>query len=357
MEWAETEQVELAVLGTLVAGKAPAPEIVRLLRPDDFTESWRGEAISWLHARRRDPVLLGGDAPVPAWAEPDVTRLFRLFDAAGSAVYLPEYVGLLVEASTARAVAGMGVVLHAGALSAAADGDVEMLGYAVRTVRAMIGDSRSRLARLRSPQSLDKVPDHALGAGLVAVRLSADRAVRMSPRPDPAQVAEAERRFIAALIRSPSKALYWTTAIGPAAIVSRPWRAVYDAVGRLAHANRPIDLTTVRVEVRKGSLVHGPGPATDELRRWVEPGAPEDPAYWGRAVAANRLRRAGAGAAASLREAADNPGLPVDDLLDTAEVLTIAVSDAAKLVKRPPNTARRSPGRQAPGVSPSAGIG
>lgn len=356
MEWAETELVELAVLGTLLTGNAPAPEIVRLLRPDDFTENWRGDAIAWLQARRRDPLLLDADASVPSWAQPDTTRFTRLFDAAGPPAYLPEYVRLLVEASTARAVAGMGVVLHAGALSASTSGDAEMLGYAVRSVRAMIGESRERLARLWSPDTLQGVPEHILstGAGFMAMRLSSDRFVQKASQQDPAVVAEAERRFIAALINHPKQALYWTSAIGPVSIVSRPWRAVYEAVQRLARGVRPIDRVTVAVEIRKYSLTCGSGPQREELQRWVEGGVVDDPAYWGRQVATHRLRRAGAGVAESLREAAANPGLPVDDLLDTAEILTVGLANAALLVERTAGPApRRLPGPQPPGASPS----
>lgn len=362
MAWVETEQVELAVLGTLIAGKSPVPEIVRLLRPDDFTENWRGDAIAWLQARRRDSVLLDGDPPVPAWAQPDTTRLTRLFDCVGPAAYLPEYVRLLVEASTARALSGMGVVLHAGALSASTSGDLQMLDHAVRSVRTVIGESRARLSRLRSPDTLHEVPDHMLGTGVgfMAMRLSADRFVQKAPQQDPAVVAEAERRFIAALISHPKQALYWTTAIRPVSIVSRPWRAVYDAVGRLAHAGRPIDKVTVAVEVRKGSLVHGSGPVRRELAVWLDNGLADDPAYWGRAVAAHGLGRAGAAAANVLREGAANPGLVVDDLLDTAEVLTIAIADNARLAVRPQASPERLPKQPAPRASPpapSAGMG
>ncbi len=360
MDWSH-ERVELAVLGTLVTTKGLMLPVTRLLREDDFTEPWRAEMLVWLreHVRPKSQAVEALAAgPVPTWARKRPEHLSYLFEAAGPEEHLPEYVRLLLEKSAAQAVSGLGVVLFAGALSTSVDQDVEVLRSACGIVRRGVAEHRARLRLLKVPKELEQRTDQELLGwnGFGPARLSAERAIRNAPRANPEWVAECERRYVAALVHLPAQAHYWTTAIGPDSISSRPWRAVYSAVGQLALAGRPLDLVTVAAEVQRASLVRGEGPSSQELREWVNNGAADDPRYWARQVAAHRLRRAGRTAALSFRKASENPGVVIDDLLDTAEMLTSAIWEAAQLVQRPSSGVRRLP-EMPPGASPAAGVG
>jgi hypothetical protein len=169
--------------------------------------------------------------------------------------------------------------------------------------------------------------------------LAADKLLAAHPSPTRRELAQREATLIAALITHPSQIGATSGWLRPPAVTNRTWRPVYEAVLRLHTYGRRIDPVTVLWETQRGAPNAGPGPDPTVAMRVIEANITTQPGYVGRQVAGDHLRLAADRAADGLWTAADNPGLDLNDVLETGHIITEALRTGA----RPLETASTPP--------------
>lgn len=328
---------EAATLGALLLEPAALKQVATWLRAGDFADPWHGrlytvmrERLAASQAVNPEDVglqLLNRVGPHRA----DLVRIANLLRVAPVRPQPSRYAAMVLESSLRREVTGQGVLLRASALSAALTQERRPLiaGTALVDDALTAGEGRWQLASGEPPSGATAHPELAPVRRNLDKALAADKLLSAHPDLDVHQVREHEQRLIAALVCHPGELPGVRRWLTPEALVDRPWRAVYAALLELADRGMPVDVVTVAWQVQHGSRQLGPGPEPATLVRDVAEAAIDDPRYYSRPVAADLVRRTADSAARALQAAADNPGIDVPDLFETARLVTASVRTAA----------------------------
>ena len=328
---------EAAILGALLVDPAALPQITGWLRSDDFEDPWHGQLFKLLAERTIarqpvDPRAVGLALRDQVGAErADLIRVLGLLRLAPVAPQTQRYAAMVLEGSLRREVAGQGVLLRASALSVSLNFERRPLlaGTALVEQALIGGENRWTLATGGLPSTGVVRAEFAPALRNLDKALAADKLLAAHPDIDTGQVRERERHLIAALISHPSKAAQITSWLPPGALTDRRWRAVYAAVLQLVEQQQPVDVVTVAWQVQQGARAYGPGPELTTLVREANAATVDDPGFYGRAVAADLVRRTAETAARALHAAAEDPAVTVPELFRTAWAATDSVRGAA----------------------------
>lgn len=345
-----TDLAERAFLGSLLldGDLDTGLRTVRTLRPDDFADPWHREVFRAIRDRLierqpADPHTVGrGLIDRLGPTRGDAVRLTTLMRTAPARPSPSVYAQMVLEAALRREVAGLGVLLRAGALSAVIEGGPRPLHAVLASVDAGIDAAEHRWSCVHEGASRPpQIEPRAIGPGPGPRRirvsdqaLAADRFLSAHPIPTPAQVADHESRLIAALVARPE-------CLGPVrgwlrvhAVTDPAWRSVYAAVIDLADHGRPIDHVTVAWHVQR----FGVGPPVRTLVACIDAVTATDPGYLAHTVAAAHLRLRAERAATGLDALAGDLGRDLTAVLSGARTHVVDLGDAAvplELLARP----------------------
>lgn len=330
---------ERAALGALLLSEDSelATATVRRLRPADFFEPWHAELFRTI----RDMVVAGSridaqsvgvgliDRLGPKYAE--AVRVADCLRIVPPNPDLNAYIAMVIESSIRRELAGVGVLLQAGALTAVLDGSARPLQAIAAVIDATVDAAE---ARFRGDEERLGADPRRLGAGLAAglsrkswldQGLAADRLLGAHPSPQPASVAAHEADLVAALVGRPAALSSVRSWLRADAINDAASRRVYRALTQLADRGQPIDLISVAWEAGRS----GDGPSVPALLVRVEAAQPQSPGYLARIVAADHVRLMAKDAADTIGGAAEDAGRELWDVIGIARSQTMAVRDAA----------------------------
>ncbi len=348
-----TALAEAATLGCLLLDPAAVQGLAGWLRASDFADPWHAQVYAVIRERHTageplDAVNVSRhlrDRLGPHRGEP--VRLMDLLQAAPLRPHPTRYAAMVLESSLRRELVEQGVLLRAGALSAALTGQSRPVSTATAMAQAALrgGEQRWELACGQPPAAVQPTRP-----GLEPVlrnmdrALAADRLLRAHPGLDSGEVRDHEQRLVVALILHPKQVPDAAGWLSPDALTDRSWRTVYAALIDLVERGDPVDVVTVAWQVQHASRRLGPGPDPEVLVRAVEAAIPEDPGYLARLVAGDLVRRTADSAARALATAAANPGIDVRDLFETGRLLAASVRAAA--VALPDQAGEGSPARR-----------
>lgn len=328
---------EVATLGSLLVSPSALGHVTTWLRAGDFIDPWHGQVYAVLRERwvARQSInaenvgLQMLDQVGPRRA--DLVRVAGLFGAAPTRPQPLRYAAMVLESSLRREIAGQGVLLRASALSTAITQDRRpvTVGAALVDDALTAGERRWQLASGEPSSGGTTHPELAPAMRNLDRFLAADRMLSAHPSLDAEQVRDRERRLVAALVSHPNDVQGVSRWLRPEALLDRPWRAVYSALLELVDRRKPIDAVTVAWQVQHGSRQLGPGPDVADLVRAVNEAVVDDPTFHSRPVAADLVRRTADSAARTLQAAADNPGIDIPDLFETARMVTAGVRASA----------------------------
>lgn len=378
---------ERAALGALLLGRDADNNhaVVRWLRPGDFFDPWHREVYRAIRDRivAAEPVdahtvglgLLDRLGPNRA----DVVRLGALLRATPAQPDPPRYARMVLEAALRREIAGLGVLLRAGALVAVLEGNPRPLAGVAAAVDANIdaadfrwktanagptpgGSPRIAAGTEPRPIGLHPGPDGLPGPRRVRGADAAEGAGRLlhvHPMPTPVEVADREAALVAALIADPAALGSVRSWLRPDAVTNDAWRPVYAAMLRLADRGTPVDTVTVCWEASRRSQDR---PVADALQvsARVDASLGEQPGFLASAVAADHLRVRAHGAAIAIHTAADDYGRELWQVVSAARNAVAAVRTAAAPLGvdvdvRPSITATRAVVTRVPNRSLEAG--
>ena len=317
---------EAATLGALLVDPVALPAVAGWLRADDFADPWHGQLYKVLAERAiaRQPIdpqtvglalrdQVGGQRA-------DLVRVLGLLRVAPVPAQTERYAAMVLEGSLRREIAGQGVLLRASALSVSLNFERRPLlaGTALVEQALIAGENRWQLATGGLPSTETVRAEFAPALRNLDKALAADKLLAAHPEMDVAQVRDRERQLVAALICHPGKASQINSWLPPEALTDRRWRAVYAAVVELVEHQQPVDVVTVAWQVQANTRQYGPGPELTTLVRETSAAAIDDPGFYGRSVAADLVRRTADTAARALLVAADNPGIALPELFQTA---------------------------------------
>jgi replicative DNA helicase len=328
---------EAATLGSLLIDPTNFEQITAWLRAGDFADPWHGQLYTVMRERQvagqainaEDVGLHLLDKVGPNGA--DLVRVVGLLWVAPVRPQPLRYAAMVLECSLRREVAGQGVLLRASALSTALTQGRRpvVVGTALVDDALAAGEGRWQLASGESLMVSATHPELAPALRNLDRFLAADKFLTAHPDLDLQQVRDHERRLVAAMVSHPAEVEGVSRWLSPDALVDRPWRAVYAALLEFVDRGKPVDAVTVAWQVQHSSRQLGPGPDPGDLIRAVDAAAVDDPRYYSRPVAADIVRRTADSAARTLQAAADNPGIDVPDLFETARLVTASVRSAA----------------------------
>ncbi|HEY3547374.1 MAG TPA: DnaB-like helicase N-terminal domain-containing protein [Propionicimonas sp.] len=328
---------EQATLGALLRDSAPLEQIRGWLRAGDFVHPWHREVFTTILERH----LAGEPVDEIAVAEALKERIGPLRARMVDLVVLPsaapprpasaEYARMVLDAGLRREVDGLGVMLCAGALQASVDGTAAPLTQTCNLVDAGLESAASRWATAHgAPRDEVVVPLALRAAGRGGeAREGAARYLAAHPARD----LDAERQHVVdvvgALIAHPEAIPEVSSWLPVSRIPDPGWRLIYGTAIELAELGRPVDLVTVAWATRQHAQ-HGPAlPGLDELRGAVEAGWFTTPTIAARAVAIDQARLLADTGARQLHQAAINPGVLIEDLVDTGHLVTTALRRTA----------------------------
>jgi replicative DNA helicase len=339
---AAVKLAERATLGALMLnGEVELTrETVRRLRPADFGEPWHGELFRTIRDLAVERQTVDATAVGLALIErlgPNYAEAVRVADCLRIVPPNPDlraYTAMVLEASTRREIAGLGVLVQAGALASVLEGSSRPLV----TLTAVL-DATLDAADRRTGDNLERLgtDPHLLGStslpglskrGWREQGVAADRLLGAHPMPQPEQIAAHEADLIAALIGRPSALGAVRSWLRPDAITDPTSQQVYRAMTHLADHGRPIDLVNVAWET--GRMNNGPSDSV--LLAKVEAAQPRSAGYLARIVACDHLRLHAQNAALAIDAAAEDPSRELWDVIGIARRQIRALRDAAPSV-------------------------
>ena len=328
-----TALAEAATLGSLLVEPRTQPSVCRWLRVGDFVDPWHAQVYALLRERSvagsaTDPEQLGLELRARVGDHrSDLVRVASLLRITPVRPCTEAYARMVLESSLRREVTQLGVLLRASALSAALTLERRPLVAGTALVNEAIATGRTRWQLACNEPITTGSPNPALAPAVrnLDTSLAADRMLAAHPELDRHQMRENEARLIASLAAHPGEIEEVSHWLSPDALVDKHWGAVYVALLELTEHRRPVDVVTIAWQVQHNSRHRGPGPEPAVLMTAVDEAAVDDPCFYSRPVAADLVRRTADSAARSLCAAADNPGLDVPALLDTAAVLSAGV--------------------------------
>ncbi|WP_298458267.1 DnaB-like helicase N-terminal domain-containing protein [uncultured Cellulomonas sp.] len=346
---------EQATLGSLLYRPQATADVGTWLRPGDFADLWHAHVYRVIHehhlagkpltAQDLGAQMVGDLGPRRA----DIVRIHDLLAAAPTSPEPAVYARMVLDAGLRREVAGLGVLMRAGALQSALSGGPAPVVNCSGLVDAGLDSCATRWARATGEPAGYPEPPARLRAALSSrdLRLSADKYLRLHPRRD--QVAEHahEAALVGALIAHPAAIGSVAAWLPPGYVVTPIWRTVYAATVELSELGQPVDLVTVTAATRRLGH-HLPCPSLPNLREAVDSGRLIHPRRAAGDVAADQVQRIADNGAGQLLAGADNPGLRIGDLVDTGHIVTGALR---RIAHELPHALAR-PGRPALTVVP-----
>ncbi len=328
---------EAATLGSLMVDPSPLPRVSEWLRAGDFADPWNAEVYALMREQRAagraiDPEQLGLELRARVGHHrSDLVRVAALLRITPVHPKVDAYARMVLESSLRREIAQHGVILRASALSATLTLERRPIIAGTALVDEAVAAGRTRWQLACNEPITTGQSNSALAPALrnLDKSLAADKLLSAHADADPQLVRDHEARLIASLVAHPGEIAGVVSWLCPDAMLDRPWRAVYSALLELTEHGQPVDVVTIAWQVQHNSRQLGPGPVPATLVSAVEAAAVDDPRFYSRPVAADLLRRTADSAARSLYAAADNPGLDVPDLLETAGLLTAGLRAAA----------------------------
>ncbi|QZN84920.1 DnaB-like helicase N-terminal domain-containing protein [Cellulomonas sp. C5510] len=331
---------EQALLGSLILDPQPLASVRRWLRPGDFTDPRHGTAFSLLCERDTagepiDPMTVAGAlvGRLPG-ASPGVV-VHDLLQAVPAAPNAGTYGRIVVEAGLRREVAGVGILLRAGALQSALSRESVPMSSTCALVDAALDSVACRWAAATGAResAQDRTPIQLRPAlRNPGLRLGADKLLQNHPDRDTAIERAHEALLVGALITHPREVTAVGAHLPPQRISSPSWRTAYGAMLELAELRQPVDVVTVAAATARLCHHGQPAPTMTELQQAVDAGRHAPVREVERTVWIDQLRRIADHGAEQLMTGAANPGLHVEDLVDTGHLITRALLDGAGML-------------------------
>ncbi|WP_448060623.1 DnaB-like helicase N-terminal domain-containing protein [Cellulomonas hominis] len=326
------ELAEQAALGSLLYVPEATADVGTWLRPADFADMWHAHVYRVIHehhvagkpldASDLGSQMLGDLGPRRA----NIVRVHDLLAAAPVAPQPAVYARMVLDAGLRREIAGLGVLLRAGALQSALSGGPAPVVNSSALVDAGLDSCARRWSLATGEPSGRTEPPVHLRAALSGrdLRLSADKYLRQHPRRDLVDEHAHEAALVGSLIAHPHAIGAVAAWLPPGHVVTPIWRTVYAATVELSELRQPVDLVTVAAATRRLGQ-HQPSPSLPDLRAAVETGRLADPRVAAGDVAADQIQRIADNGAGQLIAGANNPGLHIGDLVDTGHIVTDAL--------------------------------
>ena len=272
-----THLAEQATLGSLILQPQHLAQVRAWLRPADFADALHGQVYSVLCERHA-----AGDTIDPATTAEALTgrapgvspaiRVHDLIEVVPPVAHAETYARIVAEAGLRREVAGLGVLLRAGALqSALARESVPMTATCSLVDAALVSVARRWDA---ATGTLHAVPEPApiqLHAALrnPDLRLGADKLLRIHPGRDLQAEYAHEALLVGSLIAHPRNVYSIGACLSPQRISSPAWRTVYGATLELCELRQPVNLVTVATATARLSRHGQPAPSMAQLSEAV----------------------------------------------------------------------------------------
>ena len=331
---------EQATLGSLILQPQRIEEVRPWLRPADFADALHGQVYSVLCERHAagDPIDAVSVAATLVGRAPGMSPAIRVHDliqAVPPTAHPETYARIVAEAGLRREVAGLGVLLRAGALQSALSREsVPMTATCSLVDAALVSIARRWDAATGTPRPAGEATPIQLHAALrnPDLRLGADRLVRTHPGRDVGAEHAREAWLVGSLITHPRDVLVVGACLPPQRISSPTWRTVYGATLELCELAQPVDVVTVATATARLSHHGQPAPTMTQLFEVVDAARHTSPKEAERAVWADQIRRIADNGADQLFKGAANPGLQLGDLIDTGRIITTALRDSAQML-------------------------
>ena len=333
-----TQLAEAATLGALLLRPKPLDHVGTWLRAEDFADPWHRQLYAFLREKQvaREPIhpevvgldLLERVGPRRA----DLVRIVGVLTSTPAHAEPAVYGRMVLESSLRRDVGLQGVLLRACALSASLNHSSRPLTVGVAMVDQALreGEGRWQLASGESSSAPTTHPELAPALRNPHRFLAADRLVSAHPELDVEEGRLSEQQTVASLICHPDQLREVRSWLRPELLTDKRWRVAYEALLDLVDAGTsPVDAVTVAWQIQRSTRRLGRGPDPADLVRAVDSSVSIDPSFCSRRVAENVVRRTADSSARLLKSAADNPGLEVPELYETARVGTAALLGTA----------------------------
>lgn len=335
-----TRLAEQATLGALILQPQHLSKVRPWLRPADFGDALHAQVYSVLCERHTasetiDPVTVGADLVGRAPGVSPAIRVHDLMAAVPPVPHAETYARIVAEAGLRREIAGLGVLLRAGALQSALSGEsVPTTATCSLVDAALVSIARRWDAATGTPPAPQEPTPIQLHAALrnPDLRLGADKLLRAHPGRDLRAEQAHEALLVGSLITHPRDIFFIGACLPPQRISSPPWRTVYGATLELCELAQPVDLVTVATATARLSHHGQPAPSMTELLEVVDAARHTSPKEAEHVVWTDQIRRIADNGADQLLKGAANPGLQLGDLIDTGRIITTALRDSARML-------------------------
>jgi len=335
-----TRLAEQALLGSLILDPQPLASTRRWLRPGDFADPRHGTVFSLLCERDTagdpiDPMTVAGALVGRLQGASPGVVVHDLLQAVPAAPNATTYGRIVVEAGLRREVAGVGILLRAGALQSALSRESVPMSSTCALVDAALDSVACRWAAATGAResAQDRTPIQLRPAlRNPGLRLGADKLLQNHPDRDTAIEGAHEALLVGALITHPREVTAVGAHLPPQRISSPLWRTAYGAMLELAELRQPVDVVTVAAATARLCHHGQPAPTLTELQQAVDAGRHAPVREVERTVWIDQLRRIADHGAEQLMTGAANPGLRVEDLVDTGHLITTALRDGAGML-------------------------
>jgi hypothetical protein len=331
---------EQATLGSLILEPQHLTQVRPWLRAADFADTLHGQVYSVLCERQAageaiDPQTMAHALVGRAPGMSPAIRVHDLIRVVPPVAHAETYARIVAEAGLRREVAGLGVLLRAGALQCALSREsVPMTSTCSLVDAALVSIARRWDTATRTPRPPTEPTPIQLHAALrnPDLRLGADKLLRTHPGRDLKEEHANEVLLVGALITHPRDISTIGSCLPPQRISSPPWRTVYGAMLDLHETGQPVDLVTVAHATTRLSHHGQPAPSMAQLHEVVDAARHTSPRDVEQAVWIDQIRRIADNGADQLLKGAANPGLQLSDLIDTGHMVTTALRDGARML-------------------------
>lgn len=329
---------EQATLGALLLAPDKVAAVAGWLRKGDFNDAWHHEVYALICENHRAGVPVEATTVGHQLVErlgPERGAVIRVHDLLQAAPSQPDacvYGRFVLEAGLRREIAGQGVLLEAGALQSAMNGEsVPMLATCSLVNAGLTGAQRrwaTAAGALEEPAAQSSFPAPSPRRSW-DLRMGADKLLRTHPERNKAREQANEIHLIGTLIAHPDAIRDVAAWLPPTHVAAPMWRTVYAAIVSLENAGEPVDLVTTTWATRKLAYHDQPCPPLAALRDAVEGGRFETPRFAAAAVGGDQLRRIAENGTRQLTAGAGNPAVTIEELLETARAVSGALSRTA----------------------------
>lgn len=276
---------EQVTLGSLILQPQHLTQVRPWPRPADFADTLHRQVYSALCERQAagetiDPQAMAHALVGRAPGMSPAIRVHDLIRVVPPVAHAETYARIVAEAGLRREVAGLGVLLRAGALQCALSREsVPMTSTCSLVDAALVSVAR----RWDNATGIPRPPAEPTPIQLHAalrnpdLRLGADKLLRTHPGRDLKAEHAHKALLVGALITHPRDISTIGSCLPPQRISSPPWRTVYGAVLDLHETGQPVDLVTVAHATTRLSHHGQPHRPWPSCTRWSTPPATPPP--------------------------------------------------------------------------------